>query len=71
MTDSELEVARRCLDAVERRLPYARVDVVESDVGPVVIELELIEPSLFLQHAPVGVERLAALVVDHLDGRLP
>ncbi len=29
---------------------YARVDLLPSPSGPVVVELELVEPSLFLQY---------------------
>jgi glutathione synthase/RimK-type ligase-like ATP-grasp enzyme len=38
---------------------YARVDVVGTDRGPAVIELELIEPALYLDTEPRGAERLA------------
>ena len=40
-------------------LLYARVDVLP---GPVVVELEVTEPSLFLVHAPGSAERYAAAV---------
>jgi hypothetical protein len=33
---------------------YARVDLLPGPTGPVVVELELVEPSLFLQFAPDG-----------------
>jgi hypothetical protein len=39
---------------------YARVDVLPAPSGPVVIELELIEPSLFLGHGGDAVDRFAA-----------
>ena len=39
------------LAAVSRRWLYARVDLVETDRGPVLMELELIEPDLFLTPA--------------------
>jgi hypothetical protein len=39
---------------------YARVDVLPTPSGPVVIELELIEPSLFLGHSDGAAERFAA-----------
>ncbi|WP_052436978.1 hypothetical protein [Georgenia sp. SUBG003] len=49
-----------------RRLPadvtYARVDLVEVDGEPSVMELELVEPELFLGHSPDAVDRFA----DHL-----
>lgn len=38
---------------------YARVDLVETADGPVLMELELIEPDLFLDQAPEAAERLA------------
>jgi hypothetical protein len=42
------------------RTAYARVDLVDGDDGtPMVIELELIEPSLFLELAPGAAARLA------------
>jgi hypothetical protein len=42
---------------------YARVDLLPGPHGPVVLELELAEPSLFLDQAPGSVERLAAAVL--------
>ena len=42
------------------RLPYARVDLLPSPDGPRLLELELTEPSLFLEHAPGSADRLAA-----------
>jgi hypothetical protein len=43
--------------------------VLRSDAGePAVLELELIEPSLFLDFAPGSAEALAAAVVRRLDG---
>lgn len=41
------------------RLPYARVDLLPSPDGPRLLELELAEPSLFLDHAPGSADRLA------------
>ena len=55
-TGQELEVARAALAAVPGgpdRLSYARVDLVPDDHGrPTLLELELTEPFLYLQHAP-------------------
>ena len=45
------------LAAAARPWLYARVDLVETDEGPVLMELELIEPDLFL--TPQGAARLA------------
>jgi hypothetical protein len=45
-----------------RDLLYARVDVVPTPAGPVVLELELIEPSLFFQYDPDAAARFAVAV---------
>lgn len=61
----ELALARQALAAVPFDAPllYARVDLVAGpDGAPLVIELELAEPSLFLATADGAVERLAAAV---------
>ena len=46
---------------------YARVDLLPSRTGPVVLEVELIEPNLWL-FAPGAATRFAAAVRSHLDG---
>lgn len=62
-TDAELDIARRALAAIPggpARLAYARVDLVPDSAGhPVLIELELTEPSLFLRHEPGSAARFA------------
>lgn len=56
-TAAERECARR------GDLLYCRVDMVQADDGlPVILEVELAEPSLFLTHAPGSAERLAAAI---------
>ena len=48
-------LARQALTAAPARATYARVDIVPDDEGALMImELELIEPALFLDHAPDG-----------------
>jgi len=54
-TPEQQAVAAAALAAVPgdpERLSYARVDLVPAHDGPVVLELELTEPSLFLRYAP-------------------
>lgn len=47
----------------EAPLLYARVDLIPDDEGrPVVLEVELAEPSLFFEHSPGAVERFADAV---------
>jgi glutathione synthase/RimK-type ligase-like ATP-grasp enzyme len=59
----ERELALRAVDAVPFPLLYARVDMARDDRGvPRVMELELIEPSLFFPHSPVGLARYVATV---------
>lgn len=52
-------VATRALRVLPRTLPYARVDLVETAAGPLVTELELIEPELFLRCHPAAPRRFA------------
>ena len=60
---AQIGVAKAALAVVGESLLYARVDVVPGpDGAPLVLELELTEPSLFLRHAPGSAERFAAAV---------
>ncbi|MFD3940701.1 hypothetical protein ACFWSF_21590 [Streptomyces sp. NPDC058611] len=64
-TDAELRTARDALAAVPApgALPFARVDLALGEDGePVVRELELIEPNLFLRDAPHGPERFTEAI---------
>jgi glutathione synthase/RimK-type ligase-like ATP-grasp enzyme len=50
---------------------YARVDLVRDDAGrPVVLELELAEPSLFFAFGPGSAERFAAAILERVSGEL-
>ncbi|MFF1376845.1 RimK family alpha-L-glutamate ligase [Streptomyces sp. NPDC058308] len=65
-TAAELDVAERALAAVpgSPELLYARVDLVDgADGGPRVMELELVEPNLFLGLHPGSPSRVAELIV--------
>ena len=46
---------------------YARVDAVESARGPLLMELELIEPELYFSIVPGSAERMAQAVVERLS----
>jgi hypothetical protein len=63
---AELAVARRALAEVpggSEQLLYARVDLIPGPDGrPLLVELELIEPSLFLGHDAGAATRLAAAI---------
>jgi hypothetical protein len=50
-----VKLAQAALAAAPAEAAYARVDIVPDDDGVLrIMELELIEPSLFLDHAPDG-----------------
>lgn len=56
------------VDLVPEALLYARVDVVTDDDGePVLMELELVEPSLFTDLVPGALDRFADAVVARAD----
>ena len=60
------------LPSEQRPLLYARIDLLPSPDGPLLLEAELIEPSLFLAYAPGAAERLAAAVAERVAaGRRP
>ncbi|MFA1548085.1 RimK family alpha-L-glutamate ligase [Actinomadura chokoriensis] len=68
-TEAELDVANRALAAVPggRDLLYARVDLIAGpDGAPLIIELELTEPNLYLQHGPGSAERFAKAIAARL-----
>lgn len=57
---THLELAEQALSAVGHRLLYARVDIVHLDDGTAaIIELELIEPSLYFPYDQDSPERFA------------
>lgn len=70
-TAQELAIARAALAAAPfaaTELAYARVDLIPGPDGdPVVIELELTEPSLFLGQAPGSAERLARHLAERVS----
>ena len=59
---AERRVADRALAAVAADLLYARVDLVTTPDGPLLMELELIEPELFLTHADGALDRFAGVI---------
>jgi len=66
----QLAVAEQTLATVPggtRQLLYARVDLIPGPDGePVLVELELTEPSLFLGYADGAPDRLATAITTHL-----
>jgi glutathione synthase/RimK-type ligase-like ATP-grasp enzyme len=68
---AELRVGARAIQAMPFATPlYARVDLIRNEKGePVVLELEMIEPSLFFPFAGGSAERFAAAVVRRCSSR--
>jgi hypothetical protein len=51
--DGAIELAKAALEAAPAKATYARVDIIPDDDGVLrIMELELIEPALFLDHSP-------------------
>ncbi|TPG18454.1 hypothetical protein EAH86_08315 [Pedococcus bigeumensis] len=67
-TSEELEVATMAMAMAPDELVYARVDLLDVTGQPTLMELELIEPDLFLRTAPGSVERFAVAVAAQLQG---
>ncbi|HET7120167.1 MAG TPA: hypothetical protein VFI17_02810 [Solirubrobacterales bacterium] len=66
--DEELEIAALALAQAPEAPLYARVDLVRDlDGEPALIELELIEPNLYLTECPQTAELLAEAVAKRLD----
>lgn len=62
-----LAFAERVMTQVPRGCLYARVDAVESDRGPLLMELELIEPELYFSIVPESAGRFAGLITERLQ----
>ncbi|WP_433282129.1 ATP-grasp domain-containing protein [Micromonospora sp. CA-244673] len=73
VTPEQLDTAEKTLAVVPggtERLLYARVDLIPGpDSSPVLVELELTEPSLFVGYADGAPDRLAAAIATHLARR--
>ena len=68
ISTAEAALARRALAAVRGPLLYARVDVAPGPDGqPLLMELELVEPSLFFSQCPRALDRFVSGVRHRLD----
>jgi hypothetical protein len=60
IADDERALATAALQAAPQPLLYARIDVARDAAGaPMIMELELLEPSLFLKQSPEALRRFA------------
>ncbi|HEU5252593.1 MAG TPA: hypothetical protein VFU16_04605 [Solirubrobacterales bacterium] len=65
---AQIEVAERALAQLDEPPLYARVDLVDDlDGNPALIELELIEPNLYLSTDPGAASRLAEAALLRID----
>jgi glutathione synthase/RimK-type ligase-like ATP-grasp enzyme len=65
-----IDLAQAALAAAPAAAVYARVDMVEDEAGQLrIMELELIEPALWLQHAPDQGAAFAAAVASAIRAR--
>jgi O-ureido-D-serine cyclo-ligase len=72
IADDERELARAALAPIADRIFYARVDLARDAAGaPMVMELELIEPSMFFARQPGSVERFVDGLRRHLVAAPP
>jgi glutathione synthase/RimK-type ligase-like ATP-grasp enzyme len=70
VADDERAVAERALSPYRERVVYGRVDLARDQAGrPVVMELELIEPSLFFRFGELALARLVAALRRRLAAR--
>ena len=68
IADDERALGERVIAHVAGELLYARVDIARDAEGaPMVMELELIEPSLFLLQHPPALDRLVGGIVRRLE----
>lgn len=69
-SEAELAVGAKATAVLRERLGtdllYARVDLLPTEAGPVLVELELAEPSLFLDHGAGAAQRFAAAIAARL-----
>jgi len=66
-TPQELVVAHDVLAYFDEAPPYVRVDLLPSATGPVIVEVELVEPSLFFAFTNGGEDRYARAILESLD----
>jgi len=64
---AELRVALWAIDSAPGRLTYARVDLVDWEGAPTLMELEAIEPDLYLRDTPERLARFAAAIQAELE----
>jgi glutathione synthase/RimK-type ligase-like ATP-grasp enzyme len=67
-TPRELAVAQATLAVAPSATSYARIDLIDGEAGPTVMEAELIEPELFLPDDPAAAGRFAQVLAQRVAG---
>lgn len=65
-SSAALNYGQSVLSQIEQDILYARVDLVESGRGPILIELELTDPMLYLATEPTAARNFAQAIDDAL-----
>ena len=66
--EDELALAQTVIASLDEPPLYARVDLIRGEAGmPMIMELELVEPSLFLDRAPEATARFAEAIARHWE----
>ena len=61
--DEMKSLGQRVLAALDRTPLYARIDIIRGETGGfLLMELELVEPSLYLKATPLAPQRFAAAI---------
>lgn len=69
MSPAEARLARRAIDEAPAPIMYGRIDVAPGPDGePVVMELELLEPSLYFDQCPPALDRFVRAIRMRLEG---
>ncbi len=67
ITDAERRLARLAVEVIDGTPLYARIDAAPGpDGNPIVMELEMIEPSLFFPQCPAALDRFVTGIRDRL-----
>lgn len=66
-TADEFVLAHEVVGWFDEPPPYVRVDLLPDKNGPVIVEVELVEPSLFFSFTTGGEERYARAILDSLN----
>jgi glutathione synthase/RimK-type ligase-like ATP-grasp enzyme len=69
--DADLPLAVRALAAVDGDVAFGRVDLMRAPDGALCVsEVELVSPTLYLEHDPVACQRLADAILARVAGQV-